>query len=448
MRPRRTATLLVVALVSLAMIASAADRLAVVAIPLGSEATAVRLGGPGSDWAARVVCGADGCVIFGETLNSFGRTPDLLAVGETSDHRARWARTYGGTHREQLNDAASATDGGFLLVGASQSLFFTLLKSMSPSRPPRPFLVRIDAAGTPQWARTLDDGAVGDLSAVTAWSAGGHILVGDGPKRGGIGVLAMRIDGEGRAAWTRRYDFEESATASAVLQRGPDIVVAGYTFVGETVTAALVLMLDAEGNVRWARRYSSRPALAILRMAGHADGSLVLVGPANGASEDAHPAAMKLQADGQWVWTRLYRGAEPGAALNVAAAASGDSAIVGRRGDVNRNAQHGLGLLVDADGRLVSGWAMRGERNVELTGVASLGDGRFRVAGDTEAFGAAAVDVVSATWTPARSPEPLASTTLSTETKTVTPTVVPLSPKVIEISASQLVSAAIAVPSR
>src|SRR5262249_60379804 len=108
-----------------------------------------------SDWARKISCTPQGCAIFGHTIKSFGETTDYFAMMESPQGEILWARTYGGTHRDQLRAASAAADG-YLMAGSSQSLFFTALKVINPNRPPRPFLLRIDEAGNPRWAATFD----------------------------------------------------------------------------------------------------------------------------------------------------------------------------------------------------------------------------------------------------------------------------------------------------
>lgn len=450
MQRRRVASLLATAFLVLAAAASAADSVTVAPVELGGQAVVgVRFGGNGSDWGRRIRCSGDTCAIFGQTNTSFGESTDLIVMVEAAEHRLRWARTYGGTHRDELADAAPAADGGYLLIGSSQSFFVTAPKTMSPSRPPRPLLVKVDAMGTAQWARTLDDAAVSALSAVAPLPGGGHVGVGSGRRRGALGMVALRVDPDGRMVWTRRYDFGENTGATAVLSRRADLLVVGYAFAGRTVTAAIVLAIKANGEPRWARRYSTTPALVPLDVAADTDGNLVVVGPASGSASESQPAAMKLRPDGAWAWTRVYQGPKAGEAFAVTAGAGGTFAIAGRMGDANLNEQDGLALHVDAQGHLLSALAVSGDGNVALTGITSWRDGRYRLVGDTDAFGAVGVDILSLIWAPARSRESvtISSSEARTEAKAVTPGVVSLTPKVVDVKPSQLVRAVLAVPS-
>lgn len=107
------------------------------------------IGGPGFDAADTILCAQDGsCAIFGTTHKSFGETTDYFAAMQSPEKSLLWARTYGGTHLDELKTTIATADSGYLMLGESYSLFFTPLKAINPSRPvARPLLIKIDASG-------------------------------------------------------------------------------------------------------------------------------------------------------------------------------------------------------------------------------------------------------------------------------------------------------------
>lgn len=176
------------------------------------------LGGGGMDWARKIICTQRGCALFGYTIKSFDESTDYFIAMESPQGKIFSARTYGGTHRDVLNDAALASDGGYLLVGHSQSLFFTALKVISPSRPARPFLLRTDEAGNGRWAATFDSGGVTDLLHVIQASDDNHVLVGYGhsPEKK-VEVVAVKVSKDGHVIWAYRYNIGTQAYALSAV---------------------------------------------------------------------------------------------------------------------------------------------------------------------------------------------------------------------------------------
>lgn len=90
----------------------------------GNAAQSRLLGGLGLDEGWRVSCDADGtCNLFGTTIKSFGESTDYLMIRLDSNMTPLWARTFGGTNKEELQGVIAGRDGGYLLFGPSQSLF-------------------------------------------------------------------------------------------------------------------------------------------------------------------------------------------------------------------------------------------------------------------------------------------------------------------------------------
>ena len=106
-------------------------------------------------------------------------------------------------------------------------------------------------------------------------------------------------------------------------------------------------------------------------------------------------------------------------------------------------------MIVDSDGAVLASVTVGGKGSVELLAGAARSEGRYRLLGTTEAFGAAAIDIVSMIWTPvrARGSVPVSVSTVPDDgAKSLAPTLVPLRPRVVEITPSQLGGATLMVP--
>lgn len=164
---------------------------------------------------------------------------------------------------------------------------------------------------------------------------------------GGYGVSGPRVDrydGGGNALWTRLY--HDSAGDWMTLQSLIPTADGGSAFCGRVLRGAtapqpLVVKLDPDGNVEWATEYEiahspvNGTGLDLLETA---DGSFVVVGEAT-YSDDASPAGrtinslnafcMKLDADGEVIFSKVYGGIGYDRASAAAEGADGTLALVG-----------------------------------------------------------------------------------------------------------------------
>lgn len=421
-----------------------------------SVSDAFLIGGGGVDWARTVLCPTDNwCALFGFGNKSFTESTDFFVVVEGHANAPSWAQTYGGTHRDTLRTAALASGGGYLLVGTSQSLFFTALKVISPSRPPRPFVVNIDAAGAPRWALTFDS-LVGEFFGAALTSDGGHVLVGHNPLAGSgrkSALAALKLSAGGQVLWARAYDFGANAVGMAAVPTADGgIAIAGFTAADDGRFLKTVLMkVDGQGVPLWARLYATEGRNGAYSLTEMADSSLVAAGSADAANGDRGVFVLKVSSAGTSVWAFSFEGLRNGQAMHVIPGHGSDILVAGRMADGPHGGYDGLALLLDTDGAPKASLVLGGPKDDEIMAAARWNAGRYRLVGSTENFGAAFVDVLSVVW----SPRVVAAEVLSnldpkglTIEETAAPEIarVDLRPTAVQLPLSSIESTKLAVP--
>ena len=164
-------------------------------------------------------------MILGETDSLGAGERDLYLLRVDADGELLWERTIGGSGTEWAKDMVPLEDGGFLLLGESNSYNenFDVL------------VVRIDAGGNEVWSKTLDTG-VNESGTAVLKAANGDLLVmavisymGDssGMYRD---TRLYRLDSEGNVLWNMLYrgDDKQAGDAMSWTTDG-DIVIAGLS---------------------------------------------------------------------------------------------------------------------------------------------------------------------------------------------------------------------------
>jgi hypothetical protein len=361
--------------------------------------------GVGTDWARKVLCRPDGaCAFFGSSRGSFGPSTDFLAMGEIPDQRFQWARTYGGQETDELDGAAAAADGGYLLFGTSASRFGATGPGALPAVAPRPLLIRIAPAGAPLWARTLDaggierfhDGAAAGDGVVLVGYAG---LGGDAPS-----VAAARFGRDGALEWAQAFDLGGPGYAVAVAPAANGgVVLAGYLRTANVSFGgtSFLLALDSSGRPLWARRYDMEAPAQPRALVPGPDGGVVIVGTLLGARPARSPFLLRVGPDGTPQMGREFRGLEAIEAFAAADAGERSVVVAGRRRDRFTDRQWGFAMLVDDRGRIIAHATLRAQGSVEFPSVATARAGEYRVTGSTNSFGAAGLDILTGAWLPA-----------------------------------------------
>ncbi|MBN2383547.1 DJ-1/PfpI family protein [bacterium] len=163
----------------------------------GNPAWSSTFGGPLDEQALSICQSAQGTyVVTGYTTEGAGEYDICLAAFD-NDGRQLWYKTYGGTAFERGNAVKPTNDGGFIVVGNTDS-FSAGLRDV--------YVIKTDAEGNELWSQcygTASDYETGND--ILPLAQGGYIIVGD---RDGLytelmNMYIIRIDENGEIIWSR-----------------------------------------------------------------------------------------------------------------------------------------------------------------------------------------------------------------------------------------------------
>jgi hypothetical protein len=202
-------------------------------------------GGTNDDWAYSVQQTSGGGYIVAGWTYSFGAgSDDILLIKTDANGNIQWAKTYGGTDSDFAYSVQQTSDGGYIVAGLTRS-FGAGLDDI--------FLVKTDANGDVQWAKTYG-GTNDDLAySVQQTSDGGYIVAGLTRSFGAgwYDILFIKTDANGNIIWAKTYGGTSRDEASSVQQTSDGgYIVAGTTW---SFSAGLynifLVKTDASGNI-------------------------------------------------------------------------------------------------------------------------------------------------------------------------------------------------------
>ena len=361
------------------------------------------IGGGGMDLARKVICSSDGrCALFGYGIKSFTESTDFLMAMEAEDHKLLWGKTYGGTHKDELRTAIATLDGGYLLFGESQSLFFTPLKVISPNRPPRPFIVKVDSSGNIQWAETIEPNE-SYLMNVEETTEGNYIFVGTTygtQRKQKQGIIVINLAQDGKLNWAVRYDPDLYSYGYVVETFQGGTLMAGNTGRHDASGSLLIAHLDLQGKAVWGKLYSSDERLIPLSSTKDGLGGYLVAGNINEKNGRKGGFIIRISPAGKILWSRSYKRTQSLELLSVTKGHNDDFLLVGRSGNVQEGKQDGCAVLIDGNGIIKTATLIGGNANDELLSASKLGQSQYRLLGDTASFNAKYVDMLSADWNP------------------------------------------------
>ena len=322
----------------------------------------------------------DGGFILAGNTASRGEGSDLFLVKADERGNCSWSRAYGGSGEDVGYFVQQTDDGGYVVVGSSNSYAMggELL-----------WLVKVDENGSLIWDRTFGGfvSSAGDGGwSVEQTTEGGYIAAGYTQSSGGgrKDLWLIKTDALGDLIWEKSYGGPEDDVGMSVLQsRDGEYIVAGRTAsFGGGGDDIWLLKIDSLGEEIWNQTYGGRGDDAGFQVVEEDDG-YALVGRTESGEEEKRILLIRVDQDGSVLWEKSYMG---GSVASLQPTYDGGYIMAGR---VDSNEGKRDALLIKADSVGAEQWSVQlGGRGEDIgTYALQSRDRSFLLAGITSSFG-------------------------------------------------------------
>jgi predicted secreted protein len=278
-------------------------------------------GGPLDDRVQDMCMTSDGGYALCCLANSFGAgSADFWLIKVTATGDAQWNKTYGGTGSETPYYIAQTSDGGYTMVGNTNS---------SGAGNTDFWLVKTDAGGNMQWNKTYGGTGADNGFHIIKTSDGGFALLGvtASSGAGGSDVWLIKADATGTMQWNKTYGGSSYDGGMAFVQTADG----GYTVAALTMSFGAggmdgwLFRTDAAGNMQWNRTYGGPATDYALHMfQTTADGGYIISGYTASFGAGGQDAwLIKTDASGNMLWSRTYGGVNADVAWSLAQTSDG-----------------------------------------------------------------------------------------------------------------------------
>jgi len=261
-------------------------------------------GGAASDDAQFMIADDDGYIIAGRTY-SFGEgNADLWLIKTDFMGNMIWNHTYGGSEDEWMWSMVKTSDGGYALVGRTNS-FGSGLNDF--------WLVKTDSAGLLEWNKTI--GEIGDDRGrfIVNTSDGGFLLLGwtNSSGLGAIDYWLVKTDSYGNPQWNKTYGGEGIERGTSIAKTDDN----GYVLIGNTYSFGAgasdiwIIKTDGNGNPIWNRTYGGADSEGAPSILPTDDGGYAFAGYTYSfGSGDQDVWLVKTDSLGNEQWNQTYGG--------------------------------------------------------------------------------------------------------------------------------------------
>ena len=325
-------------------------------------------------------------LVFG--ASAFENTKQINA----SDGFTFWARTYGDTRSNYLEDISSTSDGGYIA---------TAFVSDNSSPEAGTWVMKFDDQGNVSWQDGFENYFFQDLSSVIQTSDGGYIAAGATTRDSltyGEDAWIIKFVADGTVDWQKWYGgdgWDQIIQIVEIPNNG--FIAVGYTeSFGAGDKDIWVLKLSSLGTVQWQKTYGGAnwdlPWVVIL----NSDNSFVICGETSSFGAGSYDAwILKLNPDGTIVWQKTFGGILSDR-LYSGVATSDEKYIFSGYLKTNQGVEQGWILKLNDNGTIAWQKTYGSDNdlaNVSLESIVNTGSNGYLAAGYTTNFGAGNEDM-------------------------------------------------------
>ncbi|HSV48726.1 MAG TPA: hypothetical protein VLH35_00295, partial [Candidatus Acidoferrales bacterium] len=228
--------------------------------------------GPGAELAYSIINCSDGGYAFTGYTTSYGAgSYDMWLVKVDENGTQEWMQTYGGTDYDGGTSVIATTDGGYMVVGftnssATQYDFF---------------VVKTDATGNLVWSKTFGGLGWERAYGVVETADGGFAVVGSSNSSGQQDGLLIKLDSYGNQLWNKTYGSDYPDSFRSIV-----ITSTGFTMLGGISpdfnhSTCWLVNVDVNGGLLWNKTYGGSYYTASFGFIMTNDGGYVFTGVTN-----------------------------------------------------------------------------------------------------------------------------------------------------------------------
>jgi hypothetical protein len=198
---------------------------------------------------------------------------DIWLLKTDKDGNNVWTKTYGGDHFETGFGIEQTSDGGYILVGFTNSY---------GAGDNDVWLIKTNENGDSIWAKTIG-GPLPDAGYSVKQATDGGFIIAGSTESSGAGrsdIWVLKTDESGDTVWTKLFGGSENEWSTSIQQTiDGGYIISGYTkSYGEGDYDAWLIKTDENGNILWDETFGGEYTDAAFSVRQTKDSCYIIVG--------------------------------------------------------------------------------------------------------------------------------------------------------------------------
>ncbi|MFY9308643.1 MAG: T9SS type A sorting domain-containing protein [Bacteroidia bacterium] len=327
-----------------------------------------------------------GYIITGMITNDIIDDMDIHIIKTDNNGDTEWTKTYGGNSPEYSFNILQATDAsGYYIIGYTQSF---------GSGDYDTWLLKINNSGDTLWTKRYGSWGNDQGKEIIPTSDGNYILVGysNSATYPDYQAYLIKINPAGNIIWNKYYGGSNMEIGNSVKQC-PD---GGYIMFGQTFSYgngngdAYLVKTNALGDTVWTKTYGGTQGDEGICVVANNDGTYVLcVRDSSTAGNDIDVQIIKTDATGGIIWDKNYGGDKKDTDKMIEPTTDGGYVVAAISRSFGWNLPNMWILKLNSDGDTLWTRTYGGQDNEHCYAVRETTDGGFIAVGKTESFSSA-----------------------------------------------------------
>lgn len=351
------------------------------------------IGGNGDEYGNSVIQTTDGgYALVGETDSYGAGYSDFYMVKLNSNRTLQWTKTIGGSDNDYYYKVVQTTDGGYAALGITYSFGagswdFNILK--------------LNASGSLQWDKTIGGSGDDESLDFVQTTDGGYAIVGGSNTfgAGGFDAYIVRLNSAWNLQWRKAIGGSGFDVVGSIVQTSDG----GYAAAGWTNSFGAggydmyIVKLDAGGNLQWSKTVGGTDFDYAYSIIQTSDGGFAVAGKTVSYGAGGYDVyVVKLSSSGALQWTRTVGGTgDDGASVRnpLIQTTDGGYAVCGSTESFGAGATDMYIVKLNSSGNLQWSETVGGPYVDVANSILQTTDGGFDIIGRTGSFGAGGNDM-------------------------------------------------------
>lgn len=265
-----------------------------------------------------------GYIIAGYTWSFGAGRSDVYLVKTGTNGETLWTRTYGGTGWDECESIQQTSDSGFILAGCTNSF---------GGGGHDIYLLKTDADGDTLWTHTYGDTGTERSYQVQQTIDGGYVLVGYTESFGNVAdVYLIKTDKNGDTLWTNRFGGTTLDIGYSIWQTSDGAyIITGFTYsFGAGESDVYLIKTNEDGDTLWTRTYGGAGRDHGQAVEETSDGGYIVAGwTTSFGSGSSDVYLIKTTAYGDTLWTTTNGGSSGDHGFSIQQTTDGGYIIAG-----------------------------------------------------------------------------------------------------------------------